>query len=141
MPAIRGSSRQPRERAERTGDPGPHNRRLRAHGQHVSADRGEGCELPEDAAHSEQPRQHEHTSGDKSDVLTGDGEKVIQAGGAKAPAQILAKPAVLTEQDALEDCGSLAFEAPCCRPLELTTKRVGDPAEATATPCVMPAVH
>jgi hypothetical protein len=100
VPAIPLARQQPRERAQRPGDAGADDRRLRPHREHVAGDRGQRGDLTQPARDPEQPCRDQHAAHDEGDVLSRDGQKVVEAGGPEPLAQILVEPCVVAEDDA-----------------------------------------
>ena len=77
VPPIARPGEQPRERGRAAGDPGTHDRRLPADGEHVGGDRADRGDLGRESLDADQPARTEHTDRDERDVLPRDGEQVF----------------------------------------------------------------
>ena len=77
-------------------------------GEDVAGDAGERAELPNSRGTPSSGGEHEHADGDEGDVLTRDGEQVVEAGGAEPVSQRFGDGLVVAEHDAREDRAALA---------------------------------
>src|SRR5581483_2861603 len=96
--------------------------------------------LAEPSRQAEQPHEQQHAPGDERDVLSGDGEQVIEARGAEALPELVREALVVSEHDALENRASLARHSPSDRGSQPRSQPVADPADAAAAADDAPAV-
>ena len=130
-PAIPLAGTHPREGCEPARDTGPNDRRLRADGEHVRADRRERADLARHARDTEQPRDEQHAARDERDVLARDGEQVVEARGTERVPQVFVEPFVFAEHDPEQHGTPLAGDARRERGGDRSPEPVGDAAEAS----------
>ncbi len=130
-PAIPLAGTHPREGREPARDSGPYHRRLRADGEHVRADRRERPDLARHPRDTEQPGDEQHAARDERDVLTRDGEQVVEARGTERVTQVFVQPFVLPEHDPEQHGTPLAGDARRERGGDRSPEPVGDAAEAS----------
>ncbi len=132
MPAIAWARGQPGERGEHAGDAGANHRRLPADSEHVGDDRADGDALRGQPRDPEEIREHEHGAGQKGDVLTGDGEQVIEPCSLEALLQLVGEPLVLAQHDSREHGSTLALESRRDRAGHVGAQPVREPTDPTA---------
>ena len=140
IPAVLLPRCQPGERREHARNRRPHDRRLRTHRERVGEDGGQGARFADEPRKAEQPRERERAARDQSHVLAGDGQQVIEPGGAEAVAQVVGQSLVFAENDALDHAAPLSAQAERGRPAEPQVQPVGESGRPSAASDRAPAI-
>jgi hypothetical protein len=83
VPAVARPGDEPGEGGEPAGDARPHDRRLPADRENVRGDRGQDAQLAHDPREPEEPAEGVDPACEERDVLSGDGQEVVEPGGAE----------------------------------------------------------
>ena len=132
VPAIARTGEEPRERGQATGDSGAHDRRLPADCEDVGSDRADRRDLGRQPVDPQQPGEPEHSDRKERDVLSRDGQQVVEPGGLEVAAELVGEPLVLAEHDSREHGTPVAGESRGDRARNVRAEPVGDAADPTA---------
>ena len=127
VPAIALPRRQPRERPERDGDGRTHDGGMESDREHVGADGGERCEMPEDTP----AKERDCPGGNGRHLQTVDGEAVVETRRAKAVEECPVESARLPEDDGVDHFATLSAEPErrvACEPALQPVAHAGDAA-------------
>ena len=128
IPAVPLPAGQPGERAERGGDAGPDDRRLRPDREHVRDDRKEPGRLGSEPRDAEEQGKPDGPAADDDDVAAADREQVVEPGRPEALPEPVREPSVLAEHDACQDRAPFSREPGCRGAREPRVQAVGDAA-------------